>query len=79
MQKFVLAVNSITTQFWAMLVLWTGCAMIVYTKKYGIDATIAGGIIGVAANMLTTGSRPELKTRTTDANSQTTTLATTVP
>jgi len=62
--KFVLAINALTTQVWAILVLIIGCSMIVYTKKYGIDTTIAGGIVGVAANMLTTGSRTN--TRTTD-------------
>lgn len=51
--KFVLALNAITTQIWAIIVLCIGCGMIVYTKKYGIDGTIAGGIVGVAANMLT--------------------------
>jgi hypothetical protein len=53
----VTAVNTITNKPWAILVLLIGFAMLVSCKKWGIDTTIAGGVIGVASNMLT--SKPE--------------------
>lgn len=49
----VLAVNELETQFWAIVVLAIGCGMLVETKRTGIDTTVAGGVIGVASNMLT--------------------------
>ena len=50
--QFIAAVNSISSQPFALLVLVIGFWMLVECKKYGIDTTIAGGVIGVASNML---------------------------
>lgn len=55
--KFIAAINAITNKPWAVLILLIGFAMLVSCKKWGIDTTIAGGVIGVASNMLT--SKPE--------------------
>lgn len=55
--NFVNAINSLANKPWAIIVLCIGCAMLVCCKKWGIDTTIAGGIIGVASNMLM--SKPE--------------------
>jgi len=49
---FITAVNSISTQPFALSVLIIGFWMLVECKKFGIDTTIAGGVIGVASNML---------------------------
>jgi hypothetical protein len=50
--EFVVAVNSINSQPFALMVLIIGFWMLVECKKFGIDTTIAGGVIGVASNML---------------------------
>jgi len=55
--KLVAAMNAITNKPWAVLILLIGFAMLVSCKKWGIDTTIAGGVIGVTSNMLT--SKPE--------------------
>lgn len=52
LQNFVDAINSIADKPWALLVMCLGFAMLVSCKKWGIDTTIAGGVIGVASNML---------------------------
>lgn len=49
---FVTAVNNISSQPFALVVLVIGFWMLVECKKFGIDTTIAGGVIGVASNML---------------------------
>ena len=49
---FVIAVNQINSQPFALLVLIIGFWMLVECKKFNIDTTIAGGVIGVASNML---------------------------
>lgn len=49
---FVVAVNNINSQPFALFVLAMGFWMLVECKKFGIDTTIAGGVIGVASNML---------------------------
>lgn len=49
---FVVAVNNVNSQPFALLVLIIGFWMLVECKKFGIDTTIAGGVIGVASNML---------------------------
>lgn len=51
--RFSQAIIGGGTQFVALLVLTIGCVMVVISKKYGIDTTISGGIIGVGGNMLT--------------------------
>ena len=53
----ILALNAIANKPWAVLILLIGFAMLVSCKRWGIDTTIAGGVIGVASNMLT--SKPE--------------------
>lgn len=50
--QFIAAINSISSQPFALLVLIIGFWMLVECKKFGIDTTIAGGVIGVASNML---------------------------
>lgn len=50
--SFITAINSISTQPFALSVLVIGFWMLVECKKSGIDTTIAGGVIGVASNML---------------------------
>lgn len=54
MLRFVTALNAIASSPLAIVVLTIGCVMLILCKKWGIDTTIAGGIIGVAGNMLTT-------------------------
>lgn len=49
---FIRTTNTIGTQPFALIVLIIGFWMLVCCKVYGIDTTIAGGVIGVASNML---------------------------
>lgn len=50
--KFVMSLNAISSQPYAILILLIGFAMLVACKKWGIDTTIAGGVIGCATTML---------------------------
>ena len=52
-QEFVITLNAVGTQPFALIVLIIGFWMLVVCKTTGIDTTIAGGVIGVASNMLT--------------------------
>jgi uncharacterized membrane protein len=49
---FVAAVNDIGSQPFALVVMVIGFWMLIESKKFGIDTTIAGAVIGVASNML---------------------------
>lgn len=49
---FVDSINAIGEQPFAIIVIIIGCVMLVECKTYGLDSTIAGGIIGVGSNML---------------------------
>lgn len=51
-QEFVITLNAVGTQPFALIVLVIGFWMLVVCKSTGIDTTIAGGVIGVASNML---------------------------
>lgn len=51
--QFISSINSVGSQPTAITVLIIGCVMLVMCKIYGLDSTIAGGIIGVSSNMLT--------------------------
>lgn len=55
--NFVNAINTLANKPWAIIVLVIGCTMLIFCKKWAIDTTIAGGIIGAATNMLM--SKPE--------------------
>ena len=50
--EFVATLNVVGTQPFALIVLVIGFWMLVVCKSTGIDTTIAGGVIGVASNML---------------------------
>jgi hypothetical protein len=50
--SFIAAVNNVGSQPFALAVMIIGFWMLVECKKFGIDTTIAGGVIGVASNML---------------------------
>lgn len=49
---FIVSINSIGSQPFALIVMIIGFWMLVQSKKAGIDTTIAGAVIGVASNML---------------------------
>ena len=49
---FITALNSVGEQPTAIVVIIIGCVMLVMCKEFGMDSTIAGGIIGVGSNML---------------------------
>ena len=51
--RIVQAFNAMGSSTLALTVLLIGCSMIIACKVYGIDTTIAGGVIGCAVNMLT--------------------------
>lgn len=50
--SFITAINSVGSQPFALIVMIIGFWMLIESKKYGIDTTIAGAVIGVASNML---------------------------
>lgn len=52
LQNFITSINNIADKPWAFLILVTGFSMLICCKKWNIDTTIAGGVIGVASNML---------------------------
>lgn len=51
-QDMIMAVNSVGSQPTAIIVLVIGCIMLIESKQYGLDATVAGTIIGYGGNML---------------------------
>lgn len=51
--KFISAINSISPQVWAVIVLLIGCIAVGMFHRLGIDIGIAAGIIGTALNMFT--------------------------
>lgn len=53
MLKLVAAINSIGSQVWAFCTMIVGCAMLIVCKHYGIESSIAAGIVGAGINMLT--------------------------
>ena len=50
--NFLDGLNHVADQWMAIVVIVVGCVMLVMCKEYGLDSTIAGGIIGVGSNML---------------------------
>ena len=55
---FITTTNIISTQPFALIVLVIGFWMLICCKTYGIDTTVAGGVIGCGINMLT-GQKPQ--------------------
>lgn len=53
MIKLVAAVNTIGSQVWAFFTLLIGCCMLIACKHFGIESSIAAGIVGAGINMLT--------------------------
>lgn len=53
MLKMVAAINTIGSQVWAFATLILGCVMLVACKHFGIESSIAAGIVGAGINMLT--------------------------
>ena len=53
LERLVAALNSITTQAWAYLILLTGIASALLFHRAGIAVDIAAGVIGTAINMFT--------------------------
>lgn len=71
---FIAALNSVGEQPTAIVVILIGCTMLVMCKEYGLDSTIAGGIIGVGSNMLQNKFKAAV---VSDPNSDTTSTVTT--
>lgn len=60
--RFIGAMNSMSSQLTAMALVGMGFAMLVVSHWYGIDTTIAGGVIGAGTGLLkNTDVRPENK------------------
>ena len=70
-RDFVDSLNAVNSQVIALIVLFTGCTMVVVCKRNGIDPTIAGGVIGVASNMLTNMFTKHSETNTKTSTEQT--------
>lgn len=49
----VTTVNAVSPQPWGIAIVMLGFGMLISCKKWGIDTTIAGGVIGAGVNMLT--------------------------
>ena len=57
MERLVNAVNNITTQVWAFLILVSGIGSIILFHRNGIDVGIGAGIIGAGLNMFQTQAK----------------------
>jgi hypothetical protein len=69
-QRFVTAMNTVSSQYIALLTLLIGCAMMIIAKRYSVEGSVGAGIIGAAINMLTHDpnklpDKPASKTTTT--------------
>ncbi len=70
-ERIVAALNSITTQAWAFLILLIGVGACVWFHKAGLEIGIAAGIIGTALNMFQGQSKPATPTSPQPINSPT--------
>lgn len=52
------SLNSLGDQWTALIVICVGCVMLLLAKQYGIDNTVAGGIVGAGLGILTKKSIP---------------------
>lgn len=50
-ERLVAALNSITTQAWAFVILLIGVGSCIWFHRTGLDIGIAAGVIGTALNM----------------------------
>jgi hypothetical protein len=63
--SFIEGLNRLEEQPTAILVLLIGCAMLCVSKKFNLDSTVAGTIIGVGSNMLQNKFKSEVKDQST--------------
>lgn len=56
---FVNALNAVSSQVWAFLILLIGGAMVLAFHKAGIAIDIAAGVIGAAVNMFNSLIKPQ--------------------
>jgi len=52
------SINSLGDQWTALIVICIGCVMLLLAKQFGIDNTVAGGIVGAGLGILTKKSVP---------------------
>ncbi len=52
------SLNSLGDQWTALIVICVGCVMLLLAKQYGIDNTVAGGIVGAGLGILTKKAVP---------------------
>jgi len=52
------SINSLGDQWTALIVICVGCVMLLLAKQYGIDNTVAGGIVGAGLGILTKKNVP---------------------
>ncbi len=52
------SMNSLGDQWTALIVIAIGCVMLLLAKQYGIDNTVAGGIVGAGLGVLTKKTVP---------------------
>ena len=65
MLTLVKAINEITTQVWAFMILCCGILAAVWFHKSGLDVGIAAGIIGAGINMFQSQAKANTSTTTT--------------
>jgi hypothetical protein len=53
LQRWIAALNTISSPILAVLVIAIGCAFAVVCKQFGIDGNLAAGIIGAGIGLLT--------------------------
>lgn len=61
LQDLVKAINSFGDQFWALIIICTGCIMLLLSKQYSIESSIATTIVGAGIGILTKKPQTEKK------------------
>jgi hypothetical protein len=79
MQRFIAALNSISSPILAVLVICLGCGYSILSKKYGLDGNTAAGIVGAGIGLLTGQVLSSTRTETVEGHPPITTQSTGVP
>jgi hypothetical protein len=66
MQRFIAALNTISSPILAVLVILLGCGYSILSKQYGLNGDTAAGIVGAGIGLLTGQVLSSSKGKTAD-------------